>query len=155
MLLKAALTVSALAAAVCSAGAANTTTTLPSLDVPACPSKGRLAYNQTSPDRAAFPETAVEACYDGGALRVDLLAYGEASFFYNASLATNGDLYNYEVMEVFMAPGTGDPQTYLEFEVAPNNVTFQVSPAVRIHPQGTCPKEMRKIPPSPIQKDPL
>lgn len=136
MLAKAALT-TALVAAVCSAGAgaastttSNTTaanTTLPSLDIPACPSKGRLAYNLTSPDRVAFPETAVEACYDDSALRIDFLAYDETSFFYNATYTTNGDIYNYEVMEVFIARGTSDPQTYLEFEIAPNNVTFQVS----------------------------
>ncbi len=31
----------------------------------------------------------------------------------------------YEVMEAFIYHGTNDPQTYLEFEINPNNVTFQ------------------------------
>lgn len=135
-------TLASLMAATCcypAATAATTTNTtthpLPSLDIPACPSRVRLSYNQTSPDRAAFPDTAVEACYEdedddggggGGTLCLDFLAYDETSFFYNATYATNGDIYNYEVMEVFMARGTSDPRTYLEFEVAPNNVTFQV-----------------------------
>ncbi|CAN8102648.1 unnamed protein product [Discula destructiva] len=107
------------------ASAATTNTTLPSLSIPACPSKSHLSYNLTSPDRVAFPDTAVEICYDSSVLHVDLLAYNETSFYYNPNYTTNGDIFNYEVMEVFIAKGTSDPQTYLEFEVAPNNVTFQ------------------------------
>lgn len=117
----------AVVAGACCSAAAATNTTLPSLNVPACPSKAYLSYNLSSPDRVAFPDTAVEVCYDDSSLRIDFLAYNETSFFYNSTYTTNGDIYNYEVMEVFIAKGTSDPQTYLEFEVAPNNVTFQVS----------------------------
>lgn len=112
--------------AVLACAAAATNTSLPSLDIPACPSKGYLSYNLTSPDRVAFPDTAVEICYDDSVLHVDFFAYNETSFYYNPNYTTNGDIFNYEVMEVFIAKGTSDPQTYLEFEVAPNNVTFQV-----------------------------
>lgn len=114
------------AVAACACAATTTNTTLPSLTVPSCPKKGYLSYNLTSPDRVAFPDTAVELCYDESVLHIDFLAYNETSFYYNSSYTTNGDIYNYEVMEVFMAKGTSDPTTYLEFEVAPNNVTFQV-----------------------------
>lgn len=117
----------AIVAAVCCSATATTNTTLPSLDVPACPSKAYLSYNLSSPDQTAFPDTAVEVCYDDSSLRIDFLAYNETSFFYNSTYTTNGDIYNYEVMEVFIAKGTSAPKTYLEFEVAPNNVTFQVS----------------------------
>lgn len=127
----------AVAAAFFSAASTATSTTLPTLDVPACPEKGRLSYNLTSPDRVAFPDTAVDICYDDTSLHIDFLAYNETSFFYNSTYTTNGDIFNYEVMEVFIAKGTSDPQTYLEFEVAPNNVTFQVSKRIReeSHPE--------------------
>lgn len=99
---------------------------LPSLDVPRCPSKGYLRYNLSSPDLAAFPETAVEICYDDTTLHVDLWAYDETDWYYDSNLTTNGAIFNYEVMEVFIALGASDPTTYLEFEVAPDNVTFNV-----------------------------
>lgn len=114
-------------AAVCCTAAAITNTTLPSLDIPACPSKAYLSYDLSSPDQVAFPNTAVGLCYDDNSLLIDFLAYNETSFFYNSTYTTNGDIYNYEVMEVFIARGTSAPKTYFEFEVAPNNVTFQVS----------------------------
>lgn len=118
--------IAAFVAAACCSAAATTNTTLPSLNVPACPSKAYLRYDLSSPEQVAFPDTAAEVCYDDSSLHIDFLAYNETSFFYNSTYTTNGDIYNYEVMEVFIAKGTSDPQTYLEFEVAPNNVTFQV-----------------------------
>lgn len=98
--------------------------TVPSLKVPACPARGTIQYNKTVPDKAAFPLTQVDACYDNTSLALTFTAYHETSFYYNASLGTNDAIYNYEVMEAFISRGTGDPQTYLEFEVAPNNVTY-------------------------------
>lgn len=155
MLAKSALASSLVAAACCSAAPATTTTntTLPSLDVPACPSKGRISYNLTSPDRVAFPDTAVEICYDDSALRIDFLAYDETSFFYNSTYTTNGDIYNYEVMEVFIAEGTSDPQTYLEFEVAPNNVTFQVCNYLYLPTQFIPSKHLPRYLPTYIEPD--
>lgn len=43
--------------------------------------------------------------------------------YYNESYTTNDPIWRFEVMEAFIALGTNDPQTYLEFEIAPNNVT--------------------------------
>lgn len=110
------------------ASAANSTS-LPSLQVPACPEKGTIKYNLTSPDQVAFPNTAVEVCYDNSSIQISFLAYNETSFYYNPNDTTNGAISDYEVMEVFISKGTSDPQTYLEFEVNPNNITFQVSRA--------------------------
>lgn len=97
---------------------------LPSLDVPACPSKGTIQYNKSVPNKTDFPLTQVDLCYDTQALRATFTAYNETNYYYNSSYKTNDPIYNYEVMEGFFYRGTNDPQTYLEFEVAPNNVTF-------------------------------
>ena len=40
-------------------------------------------------------------------------------------MGTNDDLWMYEVMEAFIYAGEKDPQTYLEYEINPNNVTYQ------------------------------
>lgn len=97
----------------------------PSLDVPYCPNTGSISYNLSVPDLNPFPETKVSLCYDKSFIHINFTALEEESFYYNSSLGTNGEIYNYEVMEAFIYHGTNDPQTYLEFEVAPNNVTFQ------------------------------
>lgn len=97
---------------------------LPSVNVPACPSKGTIQYSHSVPNGTAFPLTQVDMCYDTQALRVTFTAYNETNYYYNSSYTTNDAIYNYEVMEGFFYQGTANPQTYLEFEVAPNNVTF-------------------------------
>ncbi|CAN8105571.1 unnamed protein product [Discula destructiva] len=99
---------------------------VPSLYVPACPAVGMISYDNTVPssDNSTFPETDVSLCYDDSFIHITLTALEEKSFYYNASVPTNGDIYDYEVMESFIYRGTNDPATYLEFEVAPNNVTF-------------------------------
>ena len=98
---------------------------VPSLDVPACPEKGVIQYDKSVPNLTAFPLTEVRLCYDTTAIFIDFTAFNETNFFYNASQTTNDPIYNYEVMEAFIYRGTNDPQTYLEFEVSPANVTFQ------------------------------
>jgi hypothetical protein len=97
---------------------------VPHLEVPACPNKGTIQYDQSVPNKTAFPLTQVDLCYDTQAIRINFTAYNETNYFYNSSYTTNDPIYNYEVMESFIYRGTNDPQTYLEFEVAPNNVTF-------------------------------
>lgn len=97
---------------------------VPCLDVPACPAKGTIQYDQSVPNKTAFPLTQVDLCYDDQAIRINFTAHNETNFYYNSSLMTNDAIYNYEVMEAFIYHGTKDPQTYLEFEVAPNNVTY-------------------------------
>ncbi|ROW14257.1 hypothetical protein VPNG_04303 [Cytospora leucostoma] len=97
----------------------------PALDVPHCPNTGSITYDQSVPDRSPFPETKVSLCYSDSFIYINFTALEEENFYYNSSLSTNEEIYNYEVMEAFIYHGTNDPQTYLEFEVAPNNVTFQ------------------------------
>ncbi|KAK7732494.1 hypothetical protein SLS53_008499 [Cytospora paraplurivora] len=105
--------------------AAHQNITKPALGVPHCPNTGSITYDQSVPDRAPFPETKVSLCYSNSLIHINFTALEEENFYYNSSLSTNEEIYNYEVMEAFIYRGTNDPQTYLEFEVAPNNVTFQ------------------------------
>ncbi|KAI1821224.1 hypothetical protein F4861DRAFT_482276 [Xylaria intraflava] len=100
---------------------------LPSLDVPSCDhGTGRVQYNRSVPSgKDDFPLTQVDLCYTDSDIEVSFTAFGEVNFFYNASQTTNDPIYNYEVMETFIYHGTNDPQSYLEFEVSPNNITWQ------------------------------
>jgi len=96
----------------------------PCLSVPACPDAGTIKYDKSVPEKTAFPLTQVDLCYTFSALHINFTAYNETNFYYNASQGTNDEIYNYEVMEAFIYQGTEDPQTYLEFEVNPNNITY-------------------------------
>ncbi|KAK7042258.1 hypothetical protein R3P38DRAFT_2889404 [Favolaschia claudopus] len=98
---------------------------VPSLNVPACPAKGTVTYNKSVPDKKPYPKTQVDVCYDKSHIQITFTAYNETDFFVNPNYTTNDPIYEYTAMETFIARGTGDPKTYLEFEVAPNNVTFQ------------------------------
>ncbi|KAI1098037.1 hypothetical protein F4804DRAFT_141116 [Jackrogersella minutella] len=99
---------------------------VPSLEAPACSiGKGSVQYDKSVPDLAAFPKTQVDVCYDDTSIHITFTALEETNFYYNESLTTNDPIWAYEVMEAFVYRGTNDPQTYLEFEVSPNNVTFQ------------------------------
>ncbi|KAM4064534.1 hypothetical protein HRG_005101 [Hirsutella rhossiliensis] len=97
----------------------------PSVHALACPRVGTLDFAQSVPDRKPFPRTQVDLCYTNEHLEVRFTAYDEVNFYFNESHGTNDDIWAYEVMEAFIHMGTGDPQTYLEFEVSPNNVTYQ------------------------------
>jgi hypothetical protein len=93
------------------------------------------------PDKVAFPLTQVQVCYDDTHIDITFTAHNETDFFVNETYTTNDPIYQYTAMETFISRGTGDPQRYLEvraatscvrldinslqFEVAPNNVTFQ------------------------------
>jgi hypothetical protein len=98
---------------------------VPSLCVPACPVKGTIQYDKSVPKQTHFPLTQVDVCYDDEFIRLTFRAYNETNFYFNASQETNDYIFEYEVMEAFISRGTDDPQTYFEFEVNPNNVTFQ------------------------------
>lgn len=99
---------------------------VPSLEVPACPAQAHIAYTAGVPaGRNDFPLTTVELCYEAAAIRLTLTAHNETAFFFNPAYGTNDALYEYEVLEAFLHRGAGDPQTYLELEVAPNNATYQ------------------------------
>ncbi|KAJ7075647.1 hypothetical protein B0H15DRAFT_866188 [Mycena belliarum] len=98
---------------------------VPSLNVPACPAYNSITYNLSVPDGKPFPRTDVALCWDASAIHVTFTAHDEANFFVNPNYTTNDPIYQYTAMETFIARATADPMTYLEFEVAPNNVTFQ------------------------------
>ena len=97
---------------------------VPHLDVPGCPEKASVRYDRSIPNLTDFPLTQVDICWGEKDIEIDFTAYNETNFFYNSSLSTNDPIWAYEVMEAFLAPGTDIPTTYFEFEVAPNNITF-------------------------------
>jgi hypothetical protein len=99
--------------------------TVPSVKVPSCPAKGTIKYDKTVPDKAPFPLTEVALCYTATDISLTFTAHNETNFYFNPNYTTNDNIYEYEVMEAFIYHGTNDPSTYLELEVAPNNVTYQ------------------------------
>ena len=104
---------------------ADYTKPLPSVRVPACPSVGTITYNKSVPNLTDFPLTQVDLCYSNTAIQITFTAYNETNFYFNTSQGTNDDIWEYEVMEAFIFKGVEDPRTYLEFEVNPNNTTYQ------------------------------
>lgn len=103
----------------------------PSLEVPACPSAGTVLYNTSVPDKGLFPPTQVDLCYDDSSIHIKFTAFEEKDFYCmssgphslllasievpfcsrahtdpgitdNQNLTTNGEIYNYEVMEAFI-----------------------------------------------------
>jgi hypothetical protein len=107
--------------------AASSYSEVPYLVAYQCPTMATISYSLSVPDRDPFPKTEVGLCYDdaAGFLHINFTAYNEQYFFYDPDMGTNDALYEYEVMEAFIYQGTNDPQTYLEFEVSPANVTWQ------------------------------
>lgn len=93
--------------------------------VPCCPRKATITYDKSVPDKEPFYLTQVDLCYTDTSLELTFTAYNETSFYFDPNQGTNGDIWAYNVMEAFISRGTNDPQTYLEFEVNPNNVTYQ------------------------------
>ncbi|KAI0809781.1 hypothetical protein GGR55DRAFT_679612 [Xylaria sp. FL0064] len=100
---------------------------VPSLNVPSCNhGVGTVQYDRSVPNgEDKFPLTQVDLCYTDSDIKITFTAFEEVNFFYNASQTTNDDIFNYEVMEAFIYHGTNDPKSYLEFEVNPNNITWQ------------------------------
>jgi hypothetical protein len=100
-------------------------TDVPSVDVPACPAVGTITYSKSVPNLTDFPLTQVDLCYTETAIAITFTAYNETNFYFDPNQGTNDDIWEYEVMEAFIYQGTADPQFYLEYEVNPNNVTYQ------------------------------
>ncbi|KAF4974222.1 hypothetical protein FZEAL_8860 [Fusarium zealandicum] len=98
---------------------------VPSVNVPACPQVGTIKYSKSVPDQTAFPLTQVDLCYTKTSIALTFTAHDETNFYFDPKQGTNGRIWQYEVMEAFIYKGTDDPQTYLEFEVNPNNATYQ------------------------------
>ncbi|KAF4120419.1 hypothetical protein GMORB2_3220 [Geosmithia morbida] len=106
--------------------ASHSNASTPSVQVPACPIKGTITYTKSVPSQTDdFALTQVDLCYTANSLSLTLTAYNETNFYFDASQEINDDIWEYEVMEAFIYQGTDDPQTYLEFEINPNNVTYQ------------------------------
>uniref|UniRef100_A0A1Y1MK77 Carbohydrate-binding domain-containing protein n=1 Tax=Photinus pyralis TaxID=7054 RepID=A0A1Y1MK77_PHOPY len=119
------LMIAALASSVL-ATPANCDPKVPSVTVPACcRGVGTVKYDKTVPDLKPFPRTQVDLCYTDTHLDIKFTARDEVNFYFNSSQGTNADIWEYEVMEAFIYKGTDNPQTYFEFEVNPNNVTYQ------------------------------
>ncbi|KAF4456757.1 hypothetical protein F53441_1193 [Fusarium austroafricanum] len=97
----------------------------PSVSVPACPNYNTVKFSKSVPDQKPFPRTMVDLCYTDTSLSLQFTALDEKNFYYNSSQGTNDDIWEYEVVEAFIYKGTDDPQTYLEYEINPNNVTYQ------------------------------
>jgi hypothetical protein len=125
MLFKTALVVAVAAVASASEFHHGPTLEVPNLDVPACPHTSRVQYSKSIPDQTDFPLTQVELCYDNTSIQITFTAFNETNYYFNPNHTTNDPIWAYEVMEAFISHGTNDPQTYLEFEINPNNVTFQ------------------------------
>ncbi|KAI0425802.1 hypothetical protein F5Y09DRAFT_87352 [Xylaria sp. FL1042] len=108
-------------------GAKCTDSQVPSLDVPSCDQGvGTVQYDRSVPNgEDKFPLTQVDLCYTDSDIKITFTAFEEVNFFYNESQTTNDPIYEYEVMEAFIYHGTNDPKSYLEFEVNPNNITWQ------------------------------
>ncbi|EER40804.1 conserved hypothetical protein [Histoplasma capsulatum var. duboisii H88] len=104
---------------------------IPSAVVPECPRKGKVVFNKSVPEGTEFPSTQVDLCYRtkrseiSPMLHLTFTAFDEKYFYFNSSQGTNDDIWKYSVMEAFIQLGDEPPQTYLEFEVNPNNVTYQ------------------------------
>ncbi|KAJ2688287.1 hypothetical protein IWW39_002331 [Coemansia spiralis] len=96
----------------------------PDLKVPKCPSTVSTKFTTQIPSGAACPQTSVELCYTNTNLSLVFTALGETNFYYDPKQTTNDNIWEYEVMEAFIYKGSDDPQTYFEYEVSPNNVTF-------------------------------
>ncbi|KAI1933114.1 hypothetical protein LOZ65_000323 [Ophidiomyces ophidiicola] len=104
---------------------ANIPPTQPSLDVPRCPKVATARFSKSVPEQAPFPQTAVDLCWEPNTLQLTFKAFEERNFYFDPKQRINDDIWMYEVMEAFIHHGRDDPQTYLEFEVNPNNVTYQ------------------------------
>lgn len=117
--------IGATVAAAAAASAPSLAPSVPSLLVPGCPRTATVTYDKSVPDKTYFPTTKVDVCYTDVSIELTFTAEHETNYYVNASQGTNAAIWEYEVMEAFIYHGTNDPQTYLEFEVNPDNVTFQ------------------------------
>ncbi|KAJ2724303.1 hypothetical protein GGI07_002077 [Coemansia sp. Benny D115] len=94
------------------------------LYVPRCPSTTAAKFTNQIPSGQACPLTQVDLCYTDKSLNLKFTANGETNFYFDPNQVTNGDIWAYEVMEAFIYRGAENPQTYFEYEVSPNNVTY-------------------------------
>ncbi|KAI9205636.1 uncharacterized protein BJ171DRAFT_422936 [Polychytrium aggregatum] len=84
----------------------------------------QIATDLVSEPQFNFPPATVQLCYNQTNLNMKFVASGEPSYYVNSTLGHNDNIWAYTVMETFLQTGTDDPSNYLEFEVAPNGVTY-------------------------------
>lgn len=80
-------------------------------------------FHSTDGTAADFP-TSVQLKADEDYLHVAFLCEKDEFVAQNTYLEHNQPLYNQEVFEVFIAPGTADPAQYIELEINPNNAIW-------------------------------
>ena len=99
---------------------------LPSMSVPDCDDGFSIAtINKRLGSLAQdFPEATVILCYTDKSLELTFKATGETSYLVNETMVNNDEIWRWTVMEAFIGVGEHAPTRYLEFEVAPNNVTW-------------------------------
>lgn len=99
---------------------------LPSMTVPNCNDGFSMAaINKRLGSLAQdFPEASVILCYTEKSLELIFKATGETSYLVNETMVNNDEIWRWTVMEAFIGVREHAPTRYLEFEVAPNNVTW-------------------------------
>ena len=80
-------------------------------------------FHSTDGAAADFP-TRVKLKADAEFLHVSFVCEKDIYVEQNFYVEHNQPLYNQEVFEVFVAPGTADPDQYLELEINPNNAIW-------------------------------
>lgn len=76
----------------------------------------------TDNSRVATYQTTTRLCYDAQALHIHFECDDPDIW---ATMTRRDDpIYDEEVVEVFLAPGTDDPTHYFEFEISPDGVLF-------------------------------
>ena len=80
-------------------------------------------FHSTDGAAADFP-TRVKLKADAEFLHVSFVCEKDTYVEQNFYFEHNQPLYNQEVFEVFIAPGTADPAQYLELEINPNNAVW-------------------------------
>lgn len=103
---------------------------LPSVSVGRCGNKqvsGRVSIAAQADDKAAFPaKTVVDLCYTDEALHLAYEARDE-KLFLNHYDKCNTDMWNNEVVEIFLAPAKGPGEIiteYHEVECSPHNALY-------------------------------
>merc|ERR1711865_699950 len=123
-----ALTFSLAAGAACNASDYGVTAKVPCTTVPLCTSSafGMATIGSQADGRGKFPaRTTVKLCYDAQALHLHYEAKDE-NLFLNHYPKCNTDMWNNEVVEIFLAPSKGAELIthYTEVECSPHNALY-------------------------------
>ncbi|OQR98271.1 hypothetical protein ACHHYP_08921 [Achlya hypogyna] len=97
---------------------------LPRLDVFRCPTWSFVTIGETVINRAPYPDTTVGLCFTDTTIELSFVATQQNATFVNTNYGHNDNIWEYNVMETFLALGASDPTEYFEFEVSPTNQTY-------------------------------